>query len=60
MTQSNTTASAPINAWELVESREAFRNRWLHVTLDTVRLPDGRTYESVSYTHLTLPTSDLV
>ena len=45
MNQSNITPSAPINAWELVESREAFHNRWLHVTLDTVRLPDGRTYE---------------
>jgi len=40
MNQSNVTPSAPINAWELVESREAFHNRWLHVTLDTVRLPD--------------------
>ncbi len=45
MTQSHITPTAPINAWELVDSREAFHNRWLHVTLDTVRLPDGRTYE---------------
>ena len=31
--------------WQLTETRDGFRNRWLHVTLDTVRLPDGQTYE---------------
>lgn len=47
MTSVNMPAAAPepVNAWQLVASREAFHNRWLHVTLDTVRLPDGRTYE---------------
>jgi ADP-ribose pyrophosphatase len=34
-----------IHPWQLIDSAEAFRNRWLHVTLDTVRLPDGQTYE---------------
>lgn len=34
-----------VQPWELLNSTEAFRNRWLHVTLDTVRLPDGQAYE---------------
>lgn len=34
-----------LDSWHLLESRDAFRNRWLHVTLDTVQLPDGMTYE---------------
>ncbi|MBK6429208.1 MAG: NUDIX hydrolase [Anaerolineae bacterium] len=47
MTPANATSltPAPIASWQLVDSRDAFQNRWLHVTLDTVRLPDGRTYE---------------
>lgn len=36
---------APLTPWQLVDSRDAFRNRWLRITLDTLRLPDGRTYE---------------
>ena len=31
--------------WQLTETRDGFRNRWLHVTLDTVRLPNGASYE---------------
>ncbi|MCS6843682.1 MAG: NUDIX hydrolase [Caldilineales bacterium] len=34
-----------VQPWQIVASREAFHNRWLHVTLDTVRLPDGQLYE---------------
>ena len=34
-----------IHPWELLSSNEAFHNRWLHVTLDAVRLPDGQSYE---------------
>ena len=34
-----------LHSWELLNSTDAFRNRWLHVTLDTVRLPDGQSYE---------------
>lgn len=34
-----------VDHWEELHSAEAFHNRWLHVTLDTVRLPDGLTYE---------------
>ena len=34
-----------IQPWQLLDTRDGFRNRWLHVTLDTVRLPDGATYE---------------
>jgi ADP-ribose pyrophosphatase len=34
-----------IQPWELRESVVAFHNRWLHVTLDAVRLPNGQSYE---------------
>lgn len=34
-----------VEPWQPIETREGFRNRWLHVTLDTVRLPNGHTYE---------------
>ena len=34
-----------LHSWELLNSTDAFHNRWLHVTLDTVRLPDGHSYE---------------
>lgn len=34
--------------WTLLASQDAFRNRWLHVTLDTVQLPDGRSYQYTS------------
>lgn len=34
-----------IYPWKQIESVDAFRNRWLHVTLDAVRLPDGQTYQ---------------
>ena len=34
-----------IHPWELLDSNEAFHNRWLHVTLDEVLLPDGQSYE---------------
>ena len=34
-----------IQPWEQLESVVAFHNRWLHVTLDAVRLPNGQTYE---------------
>lgn len=34
-----------VDHWEEVSSTEAFHNRWLRITLDTVRLPDGQTYE---------------
>ena len=34
-----------VEAWQTLASHDGFRNRWLHVTLDTVRLPDGQTYE---------------
>ena len=30
---------------ELLNSNDAFNNRWLHVTLDAVLLPNGRSYE---------------
>jgi ADP-ribose pyrophosphatase len=36
---------ATIRPWEQRESVVAFHNRWLHVTLDTVCLPNGQTYE---------------
>jgi ADP-ribose pyrophosphatase len=38
-------ASADVAHWEEIGSTEAFHNRWLHITLDTVRLPDGQSYE---------------
>ncbi|MEI2688526.1 MAG: NUDIX hydrolase [Anaerolineae bacterium] len=34
-----------IEPWQPIETRDGFRNRWLHVTLDTVRLPNDRSYE---------------
>jgi ADP-ribose pyrophosphatase len=34
-----------IQPWTLLERTEAYRNRWLHATLDRVRLPDGQVYE---------------
>ncbi len=34
-----------VGLWQEVSSTEAFHNRWLHITLDTVRLPNGQTYE---------------
>lgn len=34
-----------VEPWQLLATRDAFRNRWLHVTLDTVRLPDDGVYE---------------
>ena len=34
-----------IEPWQKLSSRSVFGNRWLHVTVDDVRLPDGRTYE---------------
>ena len=34
-----------LEPWKLVDRRDAFRNRWLHVTLDTLRLPNGQAYE---------------
>lgn len=36
-------------AWQTVGTRSAFRNRWIGVEIDDVRLPDGRQYE---YTRL--------
>jgi ADP-ribose pyrophosphatase len=37
-----------VDPWQLLASRTGFRNRWLHLTLDTVRLPNGQTYEYTS------------
>lgn len=34
-----------VEPWQLLATREGFHNRWLHVTLDTARLPDGQVYE---------------
>ena len=34
-----------VEPWQLLATRDGFRNRWLHVTLDTARLPDGAVYE---------------
>jgi ADP-ribose pyrophosphatase len=34
-----------VEPWQLLDTRVGFHNRWLHVTLDTVRLPDGGAYE---------------
>ncbi len=34
-----------VEPWQLLATRDGFRNRWLHVTLDTARLPDGDVYE---------------
>ena len=34
-----------VHPWELLSSNDAFHNRWLHVTLDEVLLPDGQSYE---------------
>lgn len=34
-----------IEPWQLLATRDGFRNRWLHVVLDSVRLPDGNIYE---------------
>lgn len=36
-------------AWQTIGTRPAFRNRWIGVEIDDVRLPDGRQYE---YTRL--------
>jgi hypothetical protein len=38
--------------WTFLASQDAFRNRWLHVTLDTVQLPDGRSYQYLSLIHI--------
>lgn len=38
-------AASDLAPWGQVSSVAAFHNRWLHVTLDTVRLPNGQTYE---------------
>ncbi|MCX7853662.1 MAG: NUDIX hydrolase [Caldilineales bacterium] len=35
----------PLGSWHRLESRTVFRNRWLQVDIDRVRLPDGRDYE---------------
>jgi len=35
--------SNPLAPWQLLESTYAFRDRWLTVRSDTVRLPNGRT-----------------
>jgi len=35
--------SDPLEPWQLLESTYAFRDRWLTVRSDTVRLPSGRT-----------------
>ncbi len=34
-----------VEPWQLLATREGFSNRWLHVTLDTARLPDGNVYD---------------
>lgn len=34
-----------VEPWQILAVRDGFRNRWLHVTLDTVRLPNGHIYE---------------
>jgi ADP-ribose pyrophosphatase len=34
-----------IEPWQLIERRDGFRNQWLHVTLDWVRLPNEAHYE---------------
>lgn len=34
-----------VEPWQLLDTRAGFRNRWLHATLDTLRLPDGSLYE---------------
>jgi len=31
--------------WSLLKTETVFRNRWLRLDIDTVRLPDGRSYE---------------
>jgi 8-oxo-dGTP pyrophosphatase MutT (NUDIX family) len=33
----------PIEPWQLLDSTYSFRDRWLSVRSDTVRLPDGKT-----------------
>ncbi len=35
--------SEPIEPWQLLDSTYAFRDRWLSVRSDTVRLPNGKT-----------------
>src|SRR5258708_35725237 len=35
--------SNPIEPWRLLDSTYAFRDRWLRVRSDTVRLPGGKT-----------------
>lgn len=34
-----------VEPWQLIETRDGFHNRWLHVTLDMVRLPNAAHYE---------------
>ena len=41
---------------QTLSSETLFEGRVIRVTLDKVRLENGRTSTPVSYTHLTLPT----
>ena len=34
-----------VEPWPIIASQEAFHNRWLHVTIDTVQLPTGHVYD---------------
>ncbi len=34
-----------VQPWQIIASQEAFHNRWLHVTIDTVQLPNGQLYD---------------
>lgn len=34
-----------LEPWTLIDSRDVFRNRWLHVTEDRLRLPNDQEYE---------------
>ena len=48
------------SASDLAAARDYLKQHEYALVLTDMRLPDGLGIESVSYTHLTLPTSDLV
>jgi len=40
-----------ITPWELLESKDAFKNRWWHIVQETVRLPDGSVTDDYYVNH---------
>ena len=41
-----------LKPWDILASKDAFKNRWWHIVQETVRLPDGSAYSEYYVNHV--------